>query len=218
MIRTSKKRRKISGKAVFIKIISFVKRNKLLTGLILLFLLGMTYGSVLASSGEVGVTTPLNILVSTFTQQRADQPIVVTFLSSFTSDLGIIMALFLLGFGAISQPIELLIPTFYGMGLGATMGHLYKTAEFSGVAYCAVLILPHTLISLAAVVLAAKEAIKLSNLFLGGVVPSMEKAAPNIVKLYLIKFGVLILIIAISAIVDVLMTYLFAGMIVPVGV
>ena len=188
-------------------------KDKLLIILFLLFLIGVLYGGLIAASASDDVIAKLSGITGGFADKRAQQSLLSTFFSSLGSYMLILFALYILGFSSISQPLELFVPAFYGLGIGITMGYIYKTQLFKGVVYCAVLVVPHTVIALTAIVLAAREAFLMSNLFLGCVFPKLAgELSSETLKLYSVKCVVLSAVILISAVVDCLLTFIFAGL------
>lgn len=188
-------------------------KDKLLVILFLLFLAGVLYGGIIAASATEDIVEKLSGITGGFVCKRAEQSLLTTFLSSFGSNLLILAVMFALGFSAIAQPFELFAPVFYGLGVGITMGYIYKTQLFKGVVYCAVLVVPHTVIALTAIVLAAREAFLMSNLFLGCALPKLSgELSHETLKLYSVKGLVLSAVVLISAIVDCMLTFIFAGL------
>ena len=189
----------------------FAKRNKLSLFLLLLFFLGMVYGAIVVSAGSTELIDTLSFMTSGFIEKRAEQSLLTTFLGSVSSNGMLLIVLFFLGFGAIFQPAEGFIPIFRGLGLGLSMGYLYSYYGLKGVGFCCLLILPHAFISTLTLILAARESIKLSNLFFGCIRRRPEEAiGAKAIKLYTMKYLIFLVFVLAAAIVDCLMTFLFA--------
>lgn len=123
---------------------------------------------------------------------------------------------FLLGFSAIGQPLERIIPILKGAGLGLGACSIYGVYGGRGVAVILVLmLLPETLFTFAAM-LASKESLKLSNQLAGltfggngaGVALGICKNQQRI-PAYLLKFSILFGIIVLASFLASLLTTLF---------
>lgn len=130
-------------------------------------------------------------------------------LSTSTMFLG---AVFVLGFSAIAQPVEIGVLVFRGMGLGVTMAQVYTQYGTTGIAICAVLIVPSALISAYALIIGTREAVYMSNLLMTNSLSDRpSEGMLSSVKLYGTKFLVLEAVCAVSAAVDCLCSVIFAG-------
>lgn len=188
-------------------------KNKLIIGLFIIFFLGMWYGSVTVAIAPKEIVTKLSQITVGFADKRVEQSVFSTFIHSFGADAFVLIILYLLGFSAIAQPLELFVPAFYGLGVGASMGYIYSAYSFQGIVYCFVMIVPTTVISTFAVVLATREACFMSNLFLGNIIPRFKAdISIQTLKLYSIKYLVLLGFALASAVVDCVFTFLFAGL------
>ena len=195
-----------------IRISEWIQKNKLTAIMFALFFAGMAYGALVVGFGEEKMLDSLSFMTKGYMAGRAEQSIAVTFFHSFCSSGGFVLALFLLGFSAVSMPLVVLLPFFKGLGLGASMGYLYLTYRWSGIAFSAVLILPTAVFSAFAVILASRESFKLSRLFCATFLPRMQGSVSfRSVKLYCARFAVLFGISLISAVVDSILSFLCAG-------
>ncbi len=188
-------------------------RNKFLKAIFILFLLGMIYGAVMVSVSSQESLDKMSFITGQFIDKRAQQSIFLTFFNSLYSSGILLAALFVLGFCAIGHPVSLFIPFFRGLGLGLSMGYLYQNDGLKGVVFCLLLIIPQAFFSTLSLILATRESVRFSNLFLSLLFPKKleQSQAPHLLKLYLTKFGVLAGLIAVSALVDSVCTFLFAG-------
>lgn len=186
-------------------------RNKLIVILFLLFFCGVLYGSLAAATAPREIVGQVAGITGGFADKRAEQSLLTTFVNSFGTNIVLLIIIYLLGFSAISQPIELFLPIFYGLGVGISMGVIYKIQLFQGIVYSAVLIVPHTVVALFAIILATREAFLMSNLFLGSAIPKLYgDISLETIKLYTLKFLVLSVIVLVSALADCMLTFLFA--------
>ena len=180
--------------------------------LLFLFILGMMYGSVLLKEDNTSLLKNLASIQDVYIRDKLNQSVFLTICNSFVSS-GLFFAItFLCGFSAIGQPFTLLVPFVKGLGIGSSIGYLYLNYGIAGIGYSALLMIPSAIISIFSLVLSARESIRLSNtlasLFLKGSI-QISKAA---FRLYLLKHFILLIFILISALLEGLLTFLFAGL------
>lgn len=196
----------------FDSLLAALKKNKLTVTMAALFFVGMTYGSIIVGFGDEKLLHTLAFMTKGYMAGRVEQSLAETFLNSLYTSGAFVLLLFLLGFSAISIPAILFLPLFKGLGLGLSVGYLYITYGVKGVAFTAAVILPAALLSTFAIILAGREAFRLSVLFLSSFIPRLSGTiTPRTVKLYCAKFLVLAGIVLISVIIDCAVTFLFSG-------
>lgn len=189
-----------------------LKRIHFIKVIVVLFLIGMVYGALLVGLGQAQTQEQLSFLTEQFIGKRAEQSIMYTFIGSFNSSAVLLLALFVLGFCAVGQPVALFLPVFHGLGLGISMAYLYSTQGFQGILFTLILILPSAAISTIALFLGTRESVRFSNSIFRMLFPEKyEVPQQSGLKLYLIRFGVLLLFDVAAAMVDSVCTFLFAG-------
>lgn len=188
-----------------------IRLNVLFTLLILMFVIGMTYG-VLLISGDSGLLESLRLFTGSYTVAQRGQSLLQSFLGAFCSGFFFLLVPYLLGYSSIGQPAALLVPLFKGLGLGAFLGNLYRSYGFQGLFYSLLIVIPYTLAGLLAIFIGCRESIRLSNLFFCGFLAKRETVpvTGNVIRLYNIKFLVLVVIVAASAIIYTVCVLLFA--------
>ncbi|MEG0614901.1 MAG: hypothetical protein RR540_04020 [Oscillospiraceae bacterium] len=177
-----------------------------------ILLIGVLIGTIAFCNMGNSEALSLSFITQGFIKNRAEQTILQTFTSSFSSAALIVIACFLGGFSAIFQPAEILIPLFRGVGLGTSIAYIYTAFGIKGFFITLIIIIPNAVISSIAIVFAARESFRMSNsigkyLFLGQIGDIKEKIS---VKLYLLKFVILFVIISMSALLDSILTFVFA--------
>lgn len=196
--------------------IRFVSEKKpkhlLLSALIAVFFIGVAYGSVLAGSANAETSESLRRMTDAFLLQREADTFLSAFLSSLLSSGLFVLLLFLCGFSAVGQPGSFFLVVFRGIGLGVTMGHFYSDLGIKGILMSMALIVPASIISSYAILLAGRESIKLSNRFFRVLVCDDVMMPAGILKTYTVKFLILTLLILLSAAVNGLCTRIFAPM------
>lgn len=205
---------KTTGSSYVKKIGRSMKHNKFVTALFVAFLLSMLYGSFLISRIDSQAVELLGFLTKEYVSTRMEQSLLETFLSSAFSSFSYLAVLFLLGFFAIGQPLIFLVPVFRGFGLGITMGYLYSHYGFRATGYCAVLIVPAAFFIALILINAAKDSLKMANLFLLPMVKENHPVStPEASKIYLLKYCIYGLMMLGACVLDALLNFLFSGLI-----
>lgn len=207
----------------------FLYRNRLLILLLALLLLGELIGAMLMRGTAAQTSGTLSFLTQGFIKARSEQTLLATFSSSFFGSALLIMLAFLFGFCAIAQPVILFIPLFRGLGLGISMAYLYGAYGLRGMLACLVLILPNAVLSALVILVACRESLRLSALFLSYAGGQRSNPTPlqndgempgagakgtmqGAIKLYLLKFTLLLIAAVLAALIDAMFTFFFAGM------
>ncbi len=118
---------------------------------------------------------------------------------------------FLFGFFSCGQPVGLALLVFRGFGIGAAVAQMYMSGGFGAVVPVLVLVVPKALAVSFVTALGAREMLKMSNVqfrFLFRDELPDEKIS-RAVKLYFIKFIVLLLLILFIAMADSALNYIF---------
>ena len=194
------------------KISKIPSTKVLILALMVMMLVGVLIGTLTFCNMGGNDIYNLSFITDGFINNRAQQTFVETLASSFTSPGLLVLICFLLGFCSISQPVEFLIPLFRGLGLGTSISYIYSSYGVKGFFITFIMIIPHAVISSIAIIISARESIRLSNLFTSLVMSSKpEGEMRSYIKLYLLKFLILFGIIGISALIDSILTFAFAG-------
>ena len=193
----------------------FASKNKGLLVLIGLTLVGVLIGSALIGGMSSETVELLSFMTDGFIKSRVEQSILSTLSSSLFTSALFLMITMLFGFSAISQPLIVFMPLFRGLGLGFSMGYLYSFYGLKGILICLVLILPNALLSSLTLVIGCREAMRLSAMFLKFAMGNPEQeAVRGAIRLYLGKFSILFAIAAVSSVIDAVLTFLFARMLI----
>lgn len=183
--------------------------------LITLFLFGMIYGILLSKynfnsffdnsffNGEMKNTN-----------SQSKTAIQISLNSLFVNLIYFAIAYFF-GYCAIGQGISLFLPFFKGLGIGLTIANLYLQYTFKGVVYSAVMIIPQTSVALFGMIIACCESVKFSNVFFKSLCSnSGAKMNKGAIKLYNLKFSILLGVIAISFVLDFVLRFIFQKVII----
>lgn len=183
-----------------------------LTGLTLLFLAGMFYGVLLIRSGSNSFLQEIAYMGQGYLEDRFSKSLWNVFFSSFGSSLVFLGISFWLGFSAWGQFGALLLLFFRGLGLGSGIGYLYLRYGLSGIGFSALFLLPAGVVAVFALLLSVREAMRLSNLFFLSLVKGGERDFSSVLKKYMGKHGILLAITGVAALLDTVITFLFAGL------
>jgi hypothetical protein len=116
---------------------------------------------------------------------------------------------FFLGFSALSQPFELLIPFFHGVSSGVMLTQIYGGNFSKLLLLKAAAVLPGTLISLTVIILAGREAFYLScKLFTACFHERLFDGLLKRIKLYTVRFFALLAAASVSSVVDCILAML----------
>ena len=143
------------------------------------------------------------------------QSILSVFYRAISGTSLLVILLFLSGFCSISQPAEIFILFYRGTALGISISYIYGVYGAKGILVSAAMILPHALITSVVLVLAAREALRFSNLYMFYLTRQTpdESLRPQL-KLYLIRFVVLMAFVLVSSLIDCVITYLLTDVLI----
>jgi hypothetical protein len=130
----------------------------------------------------------------------------------FLSLIFFVSAAFLLGMSAVGQPVGFAMLIYRGIGIGASSATVYALLGKRGLMHIAVLILPKALAFSAVSILAVRELIRSSNLLFGFVFKrDIRDDNRNSIRLYAIKFLVLIIMSLLISAADGGAVYLYSA-------
>ena len=175
-----------------------------------LAVVGVVFGVMSYCFMDTDFLERISLAQQNYIELRKNQDFVQILLRSFCSSSIFLGSAFILGFCAISQPLEIAIPIIKGMGLGVSVAQIYSQSGKQGIVISALLILPCAMISMYALVVGVREAIGLSNIFMTNALTTGQTTGMfGSVKLYAVKFLVLEAVTAVSAAVDCVCTVAF---------
>ncbi len=122
----------------------------------------------------------------------------------------LILLLFFLGFSACGAPPALVVPLFFGAGIG--MSEAYHFAKgINGVGYVALIILPPTLLTATALLIACAESVRFSAKLCRVVLPhpTIGGTLWQDFKLYLARFLLCVGLLAAAGVLDTILRLFF---------
>lgn len=190
-----------------------LRENHSLVFLSLFLIGGAVFGAVFARNADVSALKKLDFLFYSNFASRAGQSFFSVFSASFASSFLFILFCFLCG---LSMWGMFLIPAavfFRGFGLGLTSGYIYAAYGGKGILFNLVVILPGALFCCLAILLAAREGTRFSRRIAScGTSPNSGIISRNSMKIYLLRFGTILFVACLAALVDVFLSVCFAGM------
>lgn len=134
------------------------------------------------------------------------------FWSSCFQPILLLALLFVSGLSACGIPAALVVPVFWGIGLGLTEAY-YCATGFGGVAVVAAVLLPHSVMEAVALLMGASECFRMSVRFAASLLPRSAHCGGlwQEFRLYAVRFLLLILLLLGAGALDVGMRLICAG-------
>ena len=163
------------------------RQNYMVLGFGLLLLLGASVGTSLFATAESSTLGSLTRLTQLFVENRSQQNFYQNFVAAAVSSLTAAVVLFLCGFSAVAQPLELLVPFVRGLGFGFSVASIYNQYGTGAAGYVALFILPGMVGASVVILFCCRESLRLSRHFFrlmnGG-------EGTYTMRLYLARYGV----------------------------
>jgi len=186
-------------------------RRKCLMLLNAAIIAGIAAGAVLAALLGADRLAEAKWLHQCFSPLCSGNTVLEVFLNCLQMSGMFIGALFVLGFCSGGQLLCIALLIYRGIGMGAAAAQLYMLLGVSALPAVFVLVLPKAIVLSYITSLAARESLKLSKvqfmLVFSDVLP--EEKMQRVVKLYCIKFTVLMIFVILVSAADSLFNYLF---------
>lgn len=131
-------------------------------------------------------------------------PFTETLLKALSPPLIYLLLCFFAGLSLTGQPVGYILCLFKGMGAGFLSACIFQSTDYN----TAVHLLPYEALSIVAVILAARECIRMSALALSRTFGNSEQTADGAFRLYVIKFIVIFAIAAATALLCTLLSIL----------
>ena len=150
----------------------------------------------------------LSVLSNSFVDVRSSGDLEEILVRSFFSSTVFLAVVFL----SLGQPLAVAVLLLRGMGWGVAMSQLYSIYGGHGALLSAMFVLLPAVITAAALMIAAREAVAMSNILLCIVFSEGQHGGlRQTVRLYAVKFLVLEAAAAVAAALECLLTIIFAG-------
>lgn len=149
----------------------FLTENRRLLSFLGLFFIGVLGGVLVFTTSHGVLSKELSVMLDIPAVTQGFQGGISGLFSSCFSTVVLLLLLFLAGMSACGAPVAVLVPIFYGLGLGLTEAYYYG-AGGRGVLFTALLVVPHSLIAAAALLMGCSESLRLSLLLSGQLLPT----------------------------------------------
>lgn len=180
---------------------TFCKYKRLLLPLALL-LLGFVCGCAVFCRYGANESGFLGRLLALEPPQAGFRGMLTALYNSCFLPILLLGVLLFCGLSACGVPFILAVPLFFGLGLGMSESYYYSTG-WHGVLLTVVVVLPSALIKAAALLLGVAESMRMS-LTIGGVLTEKNSVGGlyRELRLFLLRFGLFLLLILAGGIVD----------------
>nr|DAI53018.1 MAG TPA: Stage II sporulation protein M [Inoviridae sp.] len=149
----------------------FFASNRRLLAFLSLFLLGVFGGAMVFTVSHAGLTAELSLLLKVPAIEGGFQGGISVLFSSCFSTVVLLLLLFLAGLSTCGAPLTVLVPVFFGLGVGLTEAFYYGTGR-SGILFVAILVIPHSLLAATALIMGCSESLRMSLLLSGQLLPN----------------------------------------------
>ena len=193
---------------------SLLKGNGIFLLLGASLLIGMLIGALAARGAEYETLERLDFLFSSNFMARRTQSRFCTFTASLASSFLFVLVCFLMGLSLWGAFLVPLVPLFRGYGMGFSAGYLYAFYGFRGVSFYFLVLLPGFFLSALAIIICARESIRFSSVLVAsGRSEAKQGKLLGSLRLYFMRTGMILIVLFASAVVDVLLTACFSGLI-----
>ncbi len=190
----------------------FFAANRRLLFFTVLFLAGVVFGVAVYAFSHSLIGEELRTMLEVRSVPDDFQGGMSALFSSCFSTILLLALQFLFGLSACGAPLTALVPLFFGLGLGMSEAYYYSTGA-QGIAAAALLVVPHTLIAAAALVLGGMESTRMSLLFSRQILPGASMGGLwGDFKLYSVRFLLFLGLAFLAGVVDVGMRLAFTGL------
>ena len=194
-------------------ILKIILENKLISMLVLFLLIGMITGSICAKFADNDFIDSLDFLFASNIKIRAEQALVDTFISSFTSSFVFTAILILMGLSAWGIFLIPFVPFFRGFGLGLIAGFLYSSYGFKGILFHILVLLPGIFVSSIGIIIESRESLNLSVKIISQLSPhGVLMSNRQNLKIYFMRSGYVFIILALASFIDMIFNSLFVGL------
>jgi hypothetical protein len=198
--------------AFFQSLTDFLVNNRRLLIFLLLFLCGVVGGIWVFISSHSFLSKELKTILNLETVTGGFSGGIGILFSSCLSTFILLALLFLSGLSACGAPMTAIVPFFFGMGLGLTESFYYGSGS-SGILFVVLLVIPHNLLSIVALVMGCSESLRMTLLLGGQLLPGAHLGGLwQDFKLYTVRFLICTGITFAAGIVDVCFRMAFLSM------
>lgn len=197
------------NKKIFI--LNLFRQNKTFVLLSVIFLFGIFIGAISGENIDNKTFENINKLFLSNIEARGTNSFLYIFVSSLSSSFIFILLAFFMGlsmWGCILLPI---LPFFKGFCLGISQNYLYCSYGIKGLGFQLLVLLPGIFISVIALLLMSREAMRLSHNFSTFMLFGTREpfGRRDDIKMYLLRTGCVLIISVFASIIDTVFNMLF---------
>lgn len=195
---------------------NFWEDNRRLLFFLLLLLIGVLGGVLVFTLSHSLLSEELTVMLQVQAIEGGIKGGISQLFSSSFSTVCMLGLLFLAGLSACGAPLTLLVPLFFGLGLGMTQAYYYGVGG-SGVAFTAILVIPHSLVAGAALLMGCAESMRMSFLLAGQLLPNSAHCGGlwQDFRLYCVRFLLFVGLAFAAGILDVCLRLAFLRLFLP---
>lgn len=192
-------------------IMSTLSQNKTFVILSVFFLFGIFMGAISSENLDNTATDKITKLFLSNISARESTSILYIFVSSLASSFLFILLAFFMGlsmWGCILAPI---VPLLRGFCLGISQTYLYSTYGLKGIGFQLLVLLPGLFMSSLAILLMAREAIRLSHNFSSFMLFGKREpfGKKDDIRTYFLRTGCVLGICVVASVIDIVFNILF---------
>ncbi len=188
----------------------FVLQNQHLLWLLGLLLCGVQIGCLVFHAAWKPLGTALADLLDPVRLQGGFSGALRQFVAYAGPHFLLLLLLFLLGFSACGAPPALVVPLFFGAGIGLSEAYHFARG-IHGVGYVALIVLPPTLLTATALLIACAQAVRFSAQLCRVMLPhpTIGSRLWQEFKLYLARFLLCVGLLAAAGVLDTVLRLIF---------
>ena len=191
----------------------FFGENRRLLLFLLLFVTGTVLGVVVFMMTHEQLADDLLLMFGQHAGISGFQEGIAVLCASCLSSFVLLGLLFLGGLSAYGAPLAFLVPLFFGLGLGLTEAYQYQLRGCMGIVYVAVLVLPHTLVAAAGLLMGCAESLRMSVAISRQLLPgSTIGGLWPMFRMYCVRFLLFVGIALVSGVLDVCLQLIAGGL------
>lgn len=189
------------------------QRRKLSLGLLLLLMSGgIIAGTIAVCSADSLDAVNKSALTQNLLKTSEIKTIFQIYLNAFVPLAAALILQYICGFSALGQPLTIAGIIYRGVSTGISASIFYLMLGIKGFLAILIMLFPFAAVSSVILILGGRESIKFSNMFMNFALnKNVEEDKRFGIKLYTVKFIVLIVLSLIAAAADSIITYFFTG-------
>lgn len=192
----------------------FLSKKGLYIFFFAVFFIGLVLGAAYSKSSDSTFFERLDFLFATNLAARTQMSSFEVFASCFGSDFLLILIVFLMGISVWGSAALPFVTAFKGFSVGLSSAFIFSLYRASGIGFYILVILPGTVMFLLALIYYSKESFSLSLRFVRLCVfgSGREPYLTHHIKSFFLRSVFSLLFCAASALLDMVLWILFAGM------